>query len=133
MHGFLSCTMAASLFIHAVLGCCWHHAHCDVKSGGDATASQPPKCCQHHHPCDNQQPQKPCKCNLDCEGTCTYVAPQKVQIDAPQMVAPLDLVAIISTLSDAQVVTAARWELASGAIEIEPPLQLHFLNQTLLI
>jgi hypothetical protein len=61
------------------------------------------------------------------------VAPQKVQIEAPQGVAPFDVVAIVTTLTDAQVVSAARWELASGAIEIELPLRLHFLNQTLLI
>ena len=88
------------------------------------------KCCKHRHESESKLPQKPCKGHGECQGICTYLVPQKVQIDSPQAFAPFDLVAIVA---DTQIASAARWELACCQIEIEPPLRLHLLHQTLLI
>lgn len=134
MHAVFTSLMAGLLFIHTVFGCCWHHAH----SYGEcqhalAEASQPVKCCKHDHESESKLPQKPCKGHAECQGVCTYLVPQKVQIDFPQVIAPFDLVAIPSVLTDAQIAAAARWELACCHTEIEPPLRLHLLHQTLLI
>ena len=132
MQDFLSGTMAASLFIHTVFGCCWHHAHSHVQ-GSDATAFQAESCCSHHDQSDHKPLQKPCKCNLECEVGCIYVAPPKVQIDSPRGVAPFDLAAIISASADDQIMSTARWDLASRPVAIELPLRLHLLKQMLLI
>lgn len=133
MHAILSSLMAALLFVYAAFGCCWHHAPSTRCYEGLAQASQPVKCCKHHHDSDNKLPQNPCKSHGECQGVCTYIVPQKVQIDSAHVLAPLDLVASVSVLTDAQIAPAARWELARFQVDLEPPLRLHLLHQSLLI
>src|SRR5262245_26482536 len=104
MHSILSSLTAAALFIHTVFGCCWHHAHAAVQVEVPAAVVKH-ACCKHHqHDHDSKQPAKPEKCCDDCEGACSYVLPQKVQIDAPTSIASFDLVAITPQLADAQIV-----------------------------
>jgi hypothetical protein len=131
MQAFLSSLTAAALFIHTIFGCCWHHAHaCEHLLS--AAASQPAKCCHHHqHQSGSEQQQKPCKCQVNCEGTCTYIVPQKVKIEAPQSVA-IDLLPVLPPLSDRQIETAASWEAVSSPSDLAPPLRTHLLHQVLL-
>src|SRR6478672_4361132 len=78
MQAFVASLTAALLFIHTVFGCCWHHTH-RGEHGSTFAGPEPVKCCHHHqHSSDSKQQEKPCGCNVECEGTCLYVVPQKV-------------------------------------------------------
>lgn len=127
MHAFVSISTAALLFIHSVFGCCWHHAHCST-----AAVAEPTHCCHHHQPgTQSKQQEKPGKCAVECGGTCIYVVPQKVTIEAPQWVA-IDLLAVLPSLADIQIEAAAAWEAVSSLPELVPPLRTHLLHQVLL-
>jgi hypothetical protein len=91
---------------HAVLGCCWHHAHCQDRlattaaehaGSGHEVAAASPCCCGHHHATPAEQPAteadpKPAghghmpgdSCPQEhggCdEGTCQYVASSSPKI-----------------------------------------------------
>ncbi|HEY2413326.1 MAG TPA: hypothetical protein VGI40_13835 [Pirellulaceae bacterium] len=131
MQAFVASLTAATLFIHTVFGCCWHHSHAFEHSLAVAV-SQPARCCHHHHhDGDNKQHQKPGKCKSDCEGTCTYVVPQKVTIEAPQWVA-IDALAVVPSLSDRQIEVAASWEALPSPSDLAPPLRTHLMHQVFL-
>jgi hypothetical protein len=131
MQAFLNSLTAALLFIHAVFGCCWHHAHACGKDCASAV-TKPAPCCHHHQRCDDgKQPERPCKCNFECEGTCTYILPQKVKVDAPQSIT-LDLLAVLPSLADRQIEAASSWETVSSLPDWAPPLRTHLLHQVLL-
>src|SRR5262249_36412282 len=102
MQAFLSSLTAALLFIHTAFGCCWHHAHHSTI----AVAEPDHRCHHHQHDSDSKRPEKPCKCNVECEGACNYVVPQRVTVEAPEWVT-IDLVAVLSSL------TGHRMEAAS--------------------
>jgi len=129
MQAFVSIVTAALLFIHTVVGCCWHHAHgCDRISA--VAVSQPAKCCHHHqHSGESNQPQKPCK--ADCEGGCIYVVPQKLTVEAPQW-ASFDVLAVLPSLADHRIDASATWELGWSPPDVVPPLRTHLLHQVLL-
>src|SRR6267142_2333810 len=133
MQAVLSISTAATLFIHAVFGCCWPHVH-SRDHAITAAIAQPVSCCKHHyHGSDDRQQEKPRKCTVECEGTCNYLVPQKVQIDAPQTVALFDLIAAVPAVADVQAALARFWALGCSPQESAPPLRLHLLHQLLLI
>lgn len=131
MQAFVANLTAAVLFIHSVFGCCWHHSHaCDRITA--VAMSQSTKCCHHRHDeSDSKQQEKPGKCEVDCEGTCTYVVPEKVTIEAPQWVA-IDLLAVLPSLSERQIEAATSWEALLAQSDLAPPLRIHLLHQVLL-
>jgi hypothetical protein len=127
MQAFVASLTAALLFIHTVLGCCWHHAH-----GSAPSVSQAAHCCHHHQHDDDSKPsQTPAKCKVDCEGACTYIVPQKVQIKAPQWVA-MDLPAVLPSMADCQVEAAPSSEALLSLSDWVLPLRTHLLHQVLL-
>jgi len=132
MHAFLSSSMAVVLLIHAAFGCCWHHAHYCVPHQASIAVAEPTGCCQHRHHGDSEQREQPCGCKVECHGTCAYVLPQKVKIDAPQAVAFIDLVATLPLLADAQTLSASWCSIGDGPLAAAPPLRLHLLHQLLL-
>ena len=75
--------------------------------------------------------EKPCKCHVECEGTCTYVVPQKLKVVAPQWVA-MDIVAVLPLLAGESIETAPSWEAVSSPNDLAPPLRTHLLHQVLL-
>jgi hypothetical protein len=125
MHAVVSSLMAATLLVHAVLGCCWH-SRCDQQQTKGAA------CCKHHEHCQDQEPAKPCKCRVECHGVCTYLPTQKVQVDTPEVVVPFDFVATLSFAVGADLASALR-EAVYLPDDIEPPLRLHLAHQVLLI
>jgi len=129
MQAFVASLTAALLFIHTVFGCCWHHAHpCEQIS----TMAQPATCCHHHqHNSDSKQGEKPGKCKVECEGTCTYVLPQRVQIEAPQWVA-IDLLAVLPSLAECPLEVGSSREVLTLLPDWAPPLRTHLLHQVLL-
>jgi hypothetical protein len=131
MHAVLSSLTAALLFIHATFGCCWHHAHWCAQRSACIVAAEPEGCCEHHRSSAPGEQEKPCDCNVECEGTCTYLPPEKMQIEAPWVVASVDLVATAPALAEALVVSTSGSD--SGDIaHAAPPLRLHLLHQLLL-
>jgi hypothetical protein len=131
MQAFLASLTAALLFIHAIFGCCWHHTH---RCGHDSTAPfcQPATGCQHHqHDNDGTQQEKPCGCKVECEGTCIYVLPQKVKVEAPQAIS-FDFLAVLPSLANHPIGTAASWEAGWSPPDFVPPLRTHLLHQVLL-
>ena len=131
MQAFLNILTAALLFIHTVFGCCWHHAHaCGTDCASAVIKSAP--CCHHHQHCDDSKhSERPCKCKVDCEGTCTYVVPQKVKVEAPQSTT-MDLLATLPSLAEHQIEAASFRETISSLPDWAPPLRTHLLHQVLL-
>src|SRR5262245_49976148 len=125
MQPFVSILMAAVLIIHAAFGCCWHHAHSCVPK-----ASMSVTCCNHHDHDDHRQPGES---ELDCEGTCQYVAPEKLRLDDPSLAAWAQLVAPPVTFAGRPIDAATRIGKPPCPIDSGPPLRLHLLHQWLLI
>ncbi len=130
MQAFLSSLTAGLLFIHTVFGCCWHHAHaCENVASAAACETH---CCHHHHQGGEKESEdKPCHCDEGCEGTCTYVAPQKVKVEAPD-IAALDLTVTPELLAGLRIEPANFWQAARLPLDLSPPLRVHLLHQVLL-
>jgi hypothetical protein len=127
MQAFVAHLTAALLFIHTVFGCCWHHAQCSTPA---VTESE--HCCHHHqHSSDSRQPEKPCKCNIECEGTCAYVVPHKVKVEAPHWIG-MDLPAVLPSLANHELEAASFCQFLSPLPDWAPPLRTHLLHQVLL-
>ena len=129
MQAFVAIATAALLAIHTVFGCCWHHAH-QCQDGRAVACSEEAPCC-HHHGSDSKQQEQPRKCKVECEGTCTYVAPQKVRIAAPQAVG-FDVLAVPQSLSDHGLQAAVFWGPGRSPPDWAPPLRTHLVHQVLL-
>lgn len=131
MQAFVANLTAATLFIHTVLGCCWHHAHA-CEHGVDSTvAAQPVTCCHHQHDRDSTPHDQPCQSKVDCQGTCHFVVPQKVHV-APPHWTPIDLVAVLPSLADHQLDVTPFLTSAPPLLDAAPPLRTHLLHQVLL-
>jgi hypothetical protein len=128
MQAFVASLTAAVLFIHAVCGCCWHHAH----ARADGTlVKRPAACCHHHHENDRQRHEKPGKCKGECEGTCTYLAPQKVRVEPPQWES-MDLLTALPSLAEGSIEKAASWDALTSLLEPALPVRTHLMHQVLL-
>jgi hypothetical protein len=127
--------MSAVLLLHAALGCCWHHAH---KCDGCETASVESSAdhcehagCHEQHGSGCHQNPSPCKCRVECQGVCTFLPPGKVLIDLVPLVSSLDVTNVAFRGGD---LSSARYAAWSGCCpNLEPPLRLHLLHQSLLI
>lgn len=141
MRAFFTNLTAVLLFIHAVLGCCWHHAHecnrcgaehCAAAGGFDQVA--PGLCGCHECSDDDQdQPAGPCRCKFECQGVCIYLPQQKSSLDAGVSGTDFDF-----WTATAKPVAAGIGEaiVRDGSFEppiVETPLRLHLLYQIMLI
>jgi hypothetical protein len=125
MKPFLASLMAILLAAHAAFGCCWHHAH------ARESVAAAPGCCSHHHDSDDHS-QPPCNSQDQCEGTCQYVAPEKVRLDDAKSLIWMELEAPTVTFADRHIQNATR-DGGYCPIDFLPPLRLHLLHQLLLI
>jgi hypothetical protein len=131
MQGIVSSLMSIVLPLHAAFGCCWRHVDC--LEHACVSPSQPAKpCCQHDWDGTESKPTKPCGCQVECQGTCTYVAPEKVRIAGQPLVASFHLPAILPEWLAAHTVTALSWQFGHSPLAAAPPLRLHLLHQSLL-
>ena len=131
MNVILSMVMSGLLLIHAVLGCCWHHAHTCARHDSAAEHAEPLDTCCKDHQCPAEH-EGPCNCRIECHGVCIYMTSQKVQIDCTQLVIPFEFVAIEGSFVDPQAAKPLR-EALGRAIAALPPLRLHLFHQILLI
>jgi hypothetical protein len=131
MQAELSNFMALVLLVQATGWCCHrscdslHSPHCeDLQTAGIAG-------CGHRDSMTdtNQPPASPGKCP-ECFGCCTYVQPEKTQLDNVELGIPFDLSAVALEI---RMVLACRWQLGADALQSRPPLRLHLLHQFLLI
>jgi hypothetical protein len=134
MRAAFSSLVSLSLLIHAVLGCCWHHAHAgELLSSRASVADEPSDCCHHGaHPAEHPAP-GPCNDSPHCEGICSYLPAPKSLIDMPQLVAPSDFAAILPAATDATLSAMLAGDRVIDLDGIKPPLRLHLLHQHLLI
>lgn len=154
MHPILSSFVAAMLSIHALLGCCWHHAQgCEVCDSVKHEAVSPElalltTCCQHaaeagRHDLDRsghdqhagqEQPHRaPCKCQIECRGTCAYLLTPRA-LTGDQKSTLSDCVAmIVPAITTGQSALPLSWPLGNSPANSEPPVRLHLLHQILLI
>ena len=84
MHLLFTNLLAAAFLIHALLGCCRHHAFTCSPCKAVAESS-PAKSCCHHRPASNDQqaPVNHKPCQYECQGHCVYLPTDKVQVDEP--------------------------------------------------
>src|SRR5262245_13696025 len=126
MQAFVANLTAAALFIHTILGCCWHHAHHGTRHVA-AVAKSATGCHHQEHSDGNCQQEKPCQCKVECEGTCIYVGPQKVKVEVPQGIA-IDVLAVLPSHADRQIEAAASWQAGWSLPDLGPPLRTHLLH-----
>ena len=72
------------MLVHSILGCCWHHAHCDGKPNCvDSTCESHSGHVHHHeHRSEHNDPVAPVPCQHDesCNDvSCVYLAADPVQ------------------------------------------------------
>ena len=137
MRALQSNLTAILLVIHAMIGCCHHHWHCDAECAAAVTlCAAPCQCCDQcggSHD-ESEQPSQPCNGELQCQGVCSYLPTQKTVIDASDVDSGLDFAAIIPTHLDGHLAAAALpWGFAHTVNDSPPPLRLHLLHQILLI
>jgi hypothetical protein len=125
MRAVFSSLVAASLLIHAAIGCCWHHPHND-----DDTCCDDSQTGSHHDSEQGGHSHGPCKDH--CQGTCHYLPVQKSQVDKITVHSLLDFAAIVPATCEVPFASQLR---ASRTHEsaAEPPVRLHLLHQILLI
>ncbi len=132
MHAVVSSLISATLLLHAVLGCCGHHAHKNVRSHGrmiETTA-----CCHEHQDSSRQHtPAPPCQDPSDCQGVCTYLPPQKTQFEIPLTPTPLAAVSMANPMAYAGSFNAPAWLDALFCNVAAPHVRLHLAQQVLLI
>lgn len=127
---------AATFVAHGLWGCCWFGAQSFQPRERviSRASSRPATCCKH---CDHTR-EKGCPhdgpCKLHCRGVCVYVAPQKCQLDAPQIHLLLEFAAVAFLQTGDDALAATRdFAGADGRREAEPPVRLHLLHQIFLI
>jgi hypothetical protein len=133
----LSSNLTASiLLVHAVLGCCWHHAH----AGGEFPARLV-VCVSHNSPIDSDAPGRghaeqsrdKHSGHDDCKGSkCIYVA--SLRVCSAQPTGSHEHRALPGTSAVDSMVFVAWGEQRSAANELPAPhTRLHLVKHVLLI
>jgi hypothetical protein len=131
MHAFVSKSMAVLLLIQALSGSCWQPAReCTAERGQMA---KPARCCEHGCPHDERQVPAPCKCPRECHGICTYVIPEKSEIDRSDVSVAFDSFTLPAATAYTNLVNDSEWQFDSGPAKPEPAVRLHLFHQVLLI
>lgn len=134
MRAVSSNLMAGLLLIQALSGWCWQSARERIALEASAVqVMSTERCCDCEESGDEDPSQAPCKCRLECSGICTFVPPEKTQLDLPQLVVGFDHLAVAVALADSQIVSAFWTEVAGGPSELKSQLPLYLLHQILLI
>lgn len=141
---FICCNlMSALLFMHALLGCCWHHAHgescCSKPAPDRASVAKHESHCSHKH-CSRssenapqqQEPAEPSE-HEDCPGACNFLPIVKTQVDTESGMMVQSFVAYIAWAAKSDVPSQYSARSESGSAILCLPLRLHLLHQILLI
>lgn len=130
MHALISYAMVVLLGIHALLGCCSHHAHGQVAAATDHASSS---CCHDgdNHD-DHSVPSCPSKSSGECAGVCTYLPPQRTLVDSLDWSAPLPVTIELAVWRGFAADCRTAFQDSAG-LRYGPSLRIHLLNQSLLI
>jgi hypothetical protein len=135
MRGLFPILIAAFFALHAVLGCCWHHAHrctqaCAVTDsvganhlcdGDHSEHAGPPAHSHGHH--------GGCQCR---DAACVYVTTTRVAVPAPTVSLSAVPPAVLSQVDpSANDFRSPSWATVAGVFL--PPARLHLLCQVWLI
>src|SRR5262245_10349236 len=126
MHLFVSYLTAASLFAHAVLGCCGHHGHELARAHHQAALVD---ACDHGHDHHQSSEHSPCNCKFECRLVCNFLPTQKTHLDFSSVVAPFGVVASLQADLDDYFANTAIGDLVGEPNVFEPPSRLHLLHQ----
>jgi hypothetical protein len=146
MNGIASIVTAASVLVHAVLGCCAHHAHgghvaCCVS---EVTTESPEH--SHRHCCNHKHRSTPQESVADpdestptpaphktCDGSrCTAVLVNKT-IDSQATLSATSPLAISGEIPKTTVTPAISADYASLQHDLGPPLRAHLCYCVLLV
>ena len=148
MHAAISSLIAASLLLHAALGCCRHHAHegLGCTPGVWNRAAETGACCHEHDDpaagdageyangnSDEHAPAAPCRGDSTCQGVCTYLPPQKSQLQLPLFPTLLAFVPTPCVLAETSQRTSPAWLDALFCTGAAPHVRLHLAQSVLLI
>ncbi len=135
MRTVLPISMAALLLIQAVSGSCWQPTRACIGLETARGVASTHSCCETG--CEDEgegnSTEGPCGCDLECSGICTYLGSEKIDFDSAQLIVAFAHALVQSALADSQSVPTNWTQILCGTSEIEPPLRLHLLHQTLLI
>lgn len=146
MRALVSNLVALAMILHAVLGCCWHHAHETTSPVSIAEVDAQPAvtvkhcCCHSHqveelaqqdnHRSETDAPAEPCR--APCGEKCQYVVVSRVQLDSPVAWHSFDLLPSVDQPILSPGLTTLTFESGDASVD-PPPLRLHLLHQLLLI
>lgn len=136
MRALVSNLTAVLLVIHAMIGCCHHHWHCDDECATAANVSAAPcHCCERHNGShdEGELPSSPCNGERECHGVCTYLPTQKTVVDASSTDAGFDFDAPIPMILDGHLAAARLSWGRAHILNDPPPIRLHLLYQVLQI
>lgn len=134
MRDFVHVITAASLIVHAMIGCCHFHWHGESCQAVEISAPQC-SCCHHvAKPQEPSPPPAPCRGEHECHGVCNYLPTHKPTIDGGRV--DHGLVALLCVASHESVSMGNEVEKYAEHSELgasPPQLRLHLLNQIFLI
>ncbi|MBI1904611.1 MAG: hypothetical protein HYS13_26240 [Planctomycetia bacterium] len=145
MKTFVAIYVAASVLVHALLGCCSHHVHSYAGPAGEravvshcghsqAHGKQHSHAHDHGRPHDESSPRLPDHNGGDqCEGqSCIWLKPDLQSVQAVELAATAWLHLPLAAESLPPAPSAARAALRPGGAVL-PPLRTHLLCCVLLI
>jgi hypothetical protein len=124
----LSTATAIVVLLHALLGCCAHHAHACVEAGKTRVEHA---CHTHDHGAPEPAGDHGGH-NHNCDGNaCVYVRAEKAHVSAELASSPLHFAGL--TEQRPTPAGTESWVHVVGLHEFSSPLRLHLLHQVLLI
>ncbi len=140
MKSLLAVLLGMTLFTHAVLGCCWHHAHTYAPRLAQSKTAERHVCPCHRTPDQPQQNSGEqddgkdsggCPGEQECAGVCIYLPVEKTCLD--DVLAGAFVWAMLPTHSHDECPV----ELRSVDLALHAPadysVPLHLLHQVMLI
>lgn len=139
MKRLLAVLLGTTLFTHAVLGCCWHHAHtyaprlAQSKTVALSKAGERHVCPCHRVPVQPQEDSgnKPGNGEQECAGVCIYLPVEKTCLD------DVLVGAFLWAVPPSQALKTSPFEFSSVVQASHAPvghsLPLHLLHQVMLI
>jgi hypothetical protein len=136
MQIILSNVTAALLVLHAVFGCCWHHAHHCAEECGMAQTAERPDCHEGHSPgdCDSTAPTNHDghHGSRECQGNpCSFVA--SISPNGNSFAQSFQASVLLLLDDRHPMIGAGSKQHFLSAGWLLPPVRLHLANQVMLI
>ena len=145
MRAVISITVAATIALHTVLGCCWHHAHAaapvvtEVQTKVETPTKATKRCGCHSRqtrPLPVEHGLQRHHSDKSCPGQCGEKCDSAAVSRTTEHESTVTCVVVISAMPDQLLLIPAvptlRDSLFDNLIE-SPPIRLHLLHQLLLI